>query len=112
MKVHGVPAASVSGLLLVFGLSGTAGNVIAGKLIDRHLKTLIFTSLLLSALALGMLGMSSVAPLPFWLMGMLLALWGRVFRLYLSGCRRGYFIAPAMPHNRRQPFMSQFLTQR
>ena len=85
MKVHGVPAASVSGLLLVFGLSGLAGNVIAGKLIDRHLKTLIFTSLLLSALALGMLGMSSVAPLPFWLMGMLLALWGAGISIVFVG---------------------------
>ena len=85
MKVHGVPAASVSGLLLVFGLSGLAGNVIAGKLIDRHLKTLIFTSLLLSALALGMLGMSSVAPLPFWLIGMLLALWGAGISIVFVG---------------------------
>lgn len=76
MNVHAVPAACVSGLLLLFGLSGLAGNMIAGKLIDLHLKSLIFTSLLLSAVALGMLGMGSVAPLPFWLTGMLLAMWG------------------------------------
>ena len=69
----------------MFGLSGLAGNVIAGKLIDRHLKTLIFTSLLLSALALGMLGMSSVAPLPFWLMGILLALWGAGISIVFVG---------------------------
>jgi predicted MFS family arabinose efflux permease len=64
---------------------GLAGNMIAGKLIDLHLKSLIFTSLLLSAVALGMLGMGSVAPLPFWLMGMLLAMWGRYISVVFVG---------------------------
>ena len=68
--------ASVSGLLLVSGLSGLAGNVIAGKLIDRHLKGLIFLSLLLSAGALGILGITSAAPLSIGSVGLLLAVWG------------------------------------
>ncbi|RDT55689.1 MFS transporter [Escherichia coli] len=85
MNVHDVPAACVSGLLLLFGLSGLAGNMIAGKLIDLHLKSLILTSLLLSAVALAMLGMGSVAPLPFWLMGILLALWGAGISIVFVG---------------------------
>ncbi|MEG3132336.1 MFS transporter [Rouxiella sp. T17] len=76
MKSQGVPAGSISGLLLMSGLSGLVGNIIAGKLIDRHIKGLISISLLLSAGALGMLGMGSAAPLPFWFTGMLLAIWG------------------------------------
>ena len=75
-KAQDVPSASVSGLLLMSGLSGLVGNIIAGKLIDRHIKTLIFASLFLSAGALGMLGMESFAPLPFWFTGILLAVWG------------------------------------
>lgn len=73
---QGIQRASVSGLLLVSGLSGLAGNVIAGKLIDRHLKGLIFLSLLLSAGALGILGITSAAPLSISSVGLLLAVWG------------------------------------
>lgn len=73
---QGIQMASVSGLLLVSGLSGLAGNVIAGKLIDRHLKGLIFLSLLLSAGALGILGITSAAPLSIGSVGLLLAVWG------------------------------------
>ena len=76
IKVRGVPSTSVSALLLLSGLSGLAGNVIAGKMIDKHLKGLVLISLLMSAAALGMLGMESTAPLPFWFTGVLLAIWG------------------------------------
>ncbi|MFJ3456078.1 MFS transporter [Scandinavium goeteborgense] len=75
-KTRGVPMASISGLLLISGLSGLMGNIIAGKLIDRHIKVLILTSLFLSAVSLGVLGMESFASLPLWFTGMLLAIWG------------------------------------
>ncbi|STU34201.1 putative integral membrane transport protein [Klebsiella pneumoniae] len=48
INLQGVPATALSGLLLLSGVSGLLGNVIAGKLIDRHLKGLIFAALLLS----------------------------------------------------------------
>lgn len=84
-KARGVPSGSVSGLLLVSGLSGLMGNVIAGKLIDRHIKTLILASLFLSAVALGMLGMKSFALLPQWVTGMLLAIWGAGIAIVFVG---------------------------
>jgi len=84
-KSQGVPAASISGLLLMSGLSGLVGNIIAGKLIDRHIKGLISISLLLSAGALGMLGMGSAAPLPFWFTGMLLTIWGAGISIVFVG---------------------------
>jgi predicted MFS family arabinose efflux permease len=48
INLQGVPTTALSGLLLLSGVSGLLGNVIAGKLIDRHLKGLIFAALLLS----------------------------------------------------------------
>lgn len=53
INLQGVPATALSGLLLLSGVSGLLGNVIAGKLIDRHLKGLIFAALLLSGGALA-----------------------------------------------------------
>ena len=41
ITLQGVPATALSGLLLLSGVSGLVGNVIAGKLIDRHLKGLL-----------------------------------------------------------------------
>jgi len=84
-KAQGVPVASVSGLLLTSGLSGLVGNIIAGKLIDRHVKGLILVSLFLSAGALSILGMGNIAPLPFWLTGMLLAIWGSSVAIVFVG---------------------------
>ncbi len=55
INLQGVPATALSGLLLLSGVSGLLGNVIAGKLIDRHLKGLIFAALLLSGGALAIL---------------------------------------------------------
>lgn len=46
-------------LLLVFGLAGLIGNILAGKLIDRHLHTIILISLVFisgSVFAFGYLG--------------------------------------------------------
>ena len=54
-QTRGIPTSTISALLLMSGLSGLLGNLIAGKLIDRHIRVLIMTSLLLSAGALGML---------------------------------------------------------
>jgi len=84
-QTRNVPMASVSGLLLISGLSGLLGNVVAGKLIDRHIKLLILIALLLSAGALGMLGMKSVAAPSLWLTGMLLAIWGAAMAIVFVG---------------------------
>jgi len=84
-KTLGVPSASISGLLLMSGLSGLVGNIIAGKLIDRHIKGLISISLLLSAGALGMLGKGNAVALPFWFIGMLLAIWGAGMSIVFVG---------------------------
>lgn len=71
--VRHVPAAMIAALLLVSGLAGLAGNVIAGRLIDRHLKPLVCFALLTGAAALGTLALSFAMPL--WLTGALLAVW-------------------------------------
>ena len=76
---------SLSGLLLLSGVSGLLGNVIAGKLIDRHLKGLIFAALLLSGGALALLGAARLAPLPFCFSGLLLALWGAGIAIVFVG---------------------------
>ncbi|CAM3420870.1 MFS transporter [Rouxiella silvae] len=84
-KTLGVPSASISCLLLMSGLSGLVGNIIAGKLIDRHIKGLISISLLLSAGALGMLGKGNAVAFPFWFIGMLLAIWGAGMSIVFVG---------------------------
>jgi len=84
-KTRDVPTASVSGLLLISGLSGLLGNVVAGKLIDRHIKLLILVSLLLSTAALGLLGMKRFASLPLWFTGMLMATWGAAIAIVFVG---------------------------
>ncbi|PBD53550.1 MFS transporter [Klebsiella pneumoniae] len=84
INLQGVPATALSGLLLS-GVSGLLGNVIAGKLIDRHLKGLIFAALLLSGVALALLGAARLAPLPFCFSGLLLALWGAGIAIVFVG---------------------------
>ncbi|HBW2198106.1 MFS transporter [Klebsiella pneumoniae] len=85
INLQGVPATALSGLLLLSGGSGLLGNVIAGKLIDRHLKGLIFAALLLSGGALALLGAARLAPLPFCFSGLLLALWGAGIAIVFVG---------------------------
>lgn len=80
-----IPTESISGLLLLAGVSGLVGNIIAGKFIDSHIKGLVCTSLLLSAAGLGMLGVSHGAPLPFWLTAMLLAIWAAGIAIVFVG---------------------------
>lgn len=84
-QTHGIATATISALLLISGLAGLLGNIIAGKLIDRHLKILIMTSLLLSAGALGMLGMKSGSSLPIEFTGTLLAIWGAGMAIVFVG---------------------------
>ena len=65
----------ISTLLLVFGIAGIVGNLISGKLIDRHLKRLVLISLALmtaSVLAIGCLPAGSSA----FIVGVLLLGWG------------------------------------
>ncbi|MEH8710030.1 MFS transporter [Klebsiella quasipneumoniae] len=85
INLQGVPTTALSGLLLLSGVSGLLGNVIAGKLIDRHLKGLIFAALLLSGGALAILGSARFAPLPFCFSGLLLALWGAGIAIVFVG---------------------------
>jgi len=62
-------------LLLVFGLAGLMGNILAGKLIDRHLHTIILVSLVFisgSVFAFGYLGYHVTLSIAI----VFLALWG------------------------------------
>lgn len=62
-------------LLLVFGLAGLIGNILAGKLIDRHLHTIILVSLVFisgSVFAFGYLGYQFTLSIAI----VFLALWG------------------------------------
>ncbi|WP_288396316.1 MFS transporter [uncultured Acinetobacter sp.] len=62
-------------LLLVFGLTGLIGNILAGKLIDRHLHTIILISLVFisgSVFAFGYLGYQVTLSIAI----VFLALWG------------------------------------
>ena len=81
----GVPSTSVSLLLLVSGLSGLAGNIIAGKLIDRHLKKLIVGSLILTSVALSVLGIPATTLPPVVLTGVLVAIWGAGIAIIFVG---------------------------
>lgn len=65
-----LPAARCAPLLLLFGLAGIGGNLICGKLLDRHLKTLIVAALMLMAAALMTLGTTTLV------VGSLLSAWG------------------------------------
>ncbi|MCE6006538.1 MFS transporter [Acinetobacter soli] len=61
--------------LLVFGLAGLMGNILAGKLIDRHLHTIILVSLVFisgSVFAFGYLGYQVTLSIAI----VFLALWG------------------------------------
>jgi len=80
-----VPASTISGLLLMAGLAGMLGNIVAGKLIDRHLKNLILLSLILSSAALAMLGIAMTAPLPLVFSGLLLAGWAAGIAIVFVG---------------------------
>ncbi len=80
-----VPASAVSGLLLMAGLAGMLGNIVAGKLIDRYLKKLILFSLVLSSAALAMLGIVTIAPLPLIFSGLLLAGWAAGIAIVFVG---------------------------
>lgn len=62
-------------LLLVFGFAGLMGNILAGKLIDRHLHTIILISLVFisgSVFAFGYLGYHVTLSIAI----VFLALWG------------------------------------
>lgn len=62
-------------LLLVFGLAGLMGNILAGKLIDRHLHTIILVSLVFisgSVFAFGYLGYQVTLSIAI----VFLTLWG------------------------------------
>ncbi|PJR58966.1 MFS transporter [Raoultella sp. T31] len=100
-QARGIPTSAISALLLISGLSGLLGNIIAGKLIDRYIKILIMTSLLLSAGAPGMLGIKGWSSCPMWFTGTLLALWGAGMAIVFVGlqtwllCSAGEATQPA-----------------
>ncbi|MGW5875409.1 MFS transporter [Nocardiopsis terrae] len=64
---------SVSRVLLVFGVASLAGIWFVGARIDRHLRPLTVTSVLLVAVAVTLLGAFSDAPAPVYAAA---ALWG------------------------------------
>lgn len=84
-QTRGIPTSAISALLLMSGLSGLLGNLIAGKLIDRHIRLLIMTSLLLSAGALGMLSIRGGSALPVWFVAVLLGVWGAGMAIVFVG---------------------------
>ncbi len=84
-QTRGIPTSAMSALLLMSGLSGLLGNLIAGKLIDRHIRVLIMTSLLLSAGALGMLSIRGGSALPVWFVAVLLGVWGAGMAIVFVG---------------------------
>lgn len=84
-QYHDIPVASVSGLLLVSGLAGLAGNFIAGRLIDRHLRHLVLGSLLLSSLSLGLLSIHMMTPFPMLFTGLFMALWASGIAIVFVG---------------------------
>lgn len=84
-QTRGIPTSTISALLLMSGLSGLLGNLIAGKLIDRHIRVLIMTSLLLSAGALGMLSIRGGSALPVWFVAALLGVWGAGMAIVFVG---------------------------
>ncbi|HCR0783445.1 TPA: MFS transporter [Klebsiella aerogenes] len=84
-QTRGIPTSAISALLLMSGLSGLLGNLIAGKLIDRHIRVLIMTLLLLSAGALGMLSIRGGSALPVWFVAVLLGVWGAGMAIVFVG---------------------------
>ncbi|HDS7134366.1 MFS transporter [Klebsiella sp. CN_Kp104] len=84
-QTRGIPTSTISALLLMSGLSGLLGNLIAGKLIDRHIRVLIMTSLLLSSGALGMLSIRGGSALPVWFVAILLGVWGAGMAIVFVG---------------------------
>lgn len=84
-QTRGIPTSTISALLLMSGLSGLLENLIAGKLIDRHIRVLIMTSLLLSAGALGMLSIRGGSALPVWFVAVLLGVWGAGMAIVFVG---------------------------
>src|SRR3546814_599826 len=70
-----VPGRMLSILLLAFGLAGILGNVITGKLIDQHLKSLI--SIALAVMSLSVMGLgASGKETSVYTVGILLVTWG------------------------------------
>lgn len=55
-RLH-VSTAWVAGCLFAFGAAGLVGNLLCGALIDRHLKSMLATALLVMALCLLVIGM-------------------------------------------------------
>jgi len=71
----GIQVNIISVLLLIFGVAGVIGNFISGKLIDRHLKSLVLMSLALMAASVLIIGNLSIESSPI-IVGALLLGWG------------------------------------
>jgi len=74
----------VSTLLLIFGVAGVVGNVVSGKFIDRHLKSLVLLSLSLMALSVLVVG-HLPAGSPLLLVALLLFGWGASVAIVFVG---------------------------
>ncbi|QNE17833.1 MFS transporter [Kribbella qitaiheensis] len=89
--VSGVPADRISGLLLVYGVAGLVGNLIAGTTVARHLRATFATSAALLAAAtllLPVAGRSTAGA------GVLLVVWGLAYGA-VPVCSMTWFAAAA-----------------
>lgn len=80
-----VPATAVMSLLMVFGVSGLLGNIIAGKCVDRHLKLAVGLALIFSGLALFGLALMINHRASLVLVAALLAVWSASMALIFVG---------------------------
>jgi DHA1 family inner membrane transport protein len=70
----GMDGQAISLILVIFGAGGVVGNLIVGRLLDRHLvKTVLFQPLVLAATYLILSAFSSASLLP---MSLIALLWG------------------------------------
>ena len=74
----------ISTLLVTFGVAGVIGNVITGKFIDHHLKSLVLLSLSLMALSVLVVGNLTAAS-PRLLVAILLCGWGASVTIVFVG---------------------------
>ncbi len=78
----GITPGLIAPLLFAFGVAGLGANVLTGALIDRYLKSVLVTSLLLAAAALLVLAVPGVA-LGVFATAALLVAWGGGFAAIL-----------------------------
>ena len=79
-----VTPSMIAVLLFVFGATGLLANVLCGAMIDGHLKTLVTSALVISALSLGGLALPITMTLPM-LAGLFIFAWGGAVAIVFVG---------------------------